>query len=87
MAVVLPESMHLLTWGANWRSLRAIRVHFGPHGTVLRRHFVVSAALGTKYESLVWALLQKTAVYAQNREMALPFWNRIICCWGKNCFK
>jgi hypothetical protein len=32
------------------------------------------AALGTKFESLVWALLHNTAVYAQYREMALQLY-------------
>ena len=31
------------------------------------------AALGTKYDCLVWVLLHNAAVFAQYREMALPF--------------
>ena len=36
--------MHLVTWGANWRSLGAIKVHFRPHLTVLRRNFTESCS-------------------------------------------
>ena len=78
--------MHLMTWGANWRSLGAIRVHFRPMGqfsdVILER-----TALAIKYECPVWALLQIAAVYTKYREMALPFWNRIICSCGRNWFK
>ena len=66
----LPESMHLVTWGINWRSLGLSEFILDSMGqfcdVILRR-----AALGTKYECLVWALLQNAAVYAQYQEMAL----------------
>ena len=44
MVVIYPNSCTLWPWGANWRSLGAIRVHFRPHGIVLRRHFAQSCS-------------------------------------------
>jgi hypothetical protein len=79
--------MHLVTLkghtGVLWGPSEFILDPMGRFCIVILRR----AALVIKYECLVWALLQKAAVYAQYREMALPFWNRIICsCW-RNFFK
>ncbi len=47
-------------------------INFRPHGILLRRHFAESCS-GTRYESLVWGLLHKTAANSQYWEFALPF--------------
>ncbi len=44
MACYLPNPCIVWPWGANWRSLGAIRVHFRPHEKVLRRHFAESCS-------------------------------------------
>jgi hypothetical protein len=42
MVVIYLNACILWHWGANWRYLGAIRVHFMPHGIVLRCHFAES---------------------------------------------
>ena len=64
--------MHLVTLGAPGVLWGPSEFTLDPMGwfcdVILRR-----AALGTKYDCLVWVLLHNAAVRAQYREMALPF--------------